>query len=254
MLIVFTAVFFGPRLTFAVLLAWGALATGWLLAGQVARSLGDHVPDGDADGQLVPYRGDGILARWFGLLVQGRLIPLPPLLVGLLVTCVLAGLGMGNLSGILVLTPVEAMFLAALGAWHPHDGRLDWLVPALLTAGECVFLAALGLSRHVTGALVYALLAAVLVRHIDLAYRARAGYGLAADRFGLGWDGRMLIAGIAAVAGILPFAFAFLSGYLWLLFCWEFLSGWLRVPGATIEEAPVDRHGPRRRRRPAAPA
>ncbi len=253
-LIAFTAVFFGPRLTFAVLLAWGALATGWLLAGQVFRSLSDQVPDGDADGRLVAYRGDGILARWFGLLVQGRLIPLPPLLVGLFVTCVLAGLGMGNLSGILVLTPVEAMFLAALGTWHPHDGRLDWLVPALLTAGECVFLATLGLSRHVTGALVYALLAAVLVRHIDLAYRARAGYGLVADRFGLGWEGRMLIAGIAAVAGILPFAFALLSGYLWLLFCWEFLSGWLRVPGSTIKEAPVDRDGPRRRRRPAAPA
>ncbi|MFY9934176.1 MAG: DUF5941 domain-containing protein [Streptosporangiaceae bacterium] len=252
-LIVFTAVFFGPRLTFVALLAWGALATGWLLGGQIARSLSGQEPD-DADGQLVAYRGDGILARWFGLLAQGRLIPLPPLLVGLFVTCVLAGLGLGNLSGILILTPVEAMFLAALGAWHPHDGRLDWLVPALLTAGECVFLAALGLSRHVTGALVFALLAAVLLRHIDLAYRARAGYGLAADRFGLGWEGRMLVAGIAAIAGILPLAFALLSGYLWLLFCWEFLSGWLRVPGTTIEEAPVDRDGPRRRRRPAAPA
>jgi hypothetical protein len=254
-LIAFTAVFFGPRLTFGVLLAWGALATGWLLAGQITRSLRGQDPQGNADGRLVDYRGDGILARWFGLLVQGRLIPLPPLLVGLLVTCVLAGLGMGNLSGVLILTPVEAMFLAALGAWHPHDGRLDWLVPALLTAGECVFLAALGLSRHVTGALVFALVAAVLVRHIDLAYRARAGYGLTADRFGLGWEGRMLVAGIAAIAGILPLAYALLSGYLWLLFCWEFLSSWLRVPGTTtIQEAPVDRHGPRRRRRPAAPA
>ena len=39
-----------------------------------------------------------------------------------------------------------------------------------------MFLAALGLSRSmVTGALVFALLAAVLLRHIDLAYRARAG-------------------------------------------------------------------------------
>jgi Family of unknown function (DUF5941) len=254
-LIVFTAVFFGPRLTFFALLAWGALATGWLVAGQITRSLKGQEPEGDADARLVDYRGDGILARWFGLLVQGRLIPLPPLLVGLLVTCVLAGLGMGNLSGVLILTPVEAMFLAALGAWHPHDGRLDWLVPALLTAGECVFLAALGLSRHVTGALVFALLAAVLVRHIDLAYRARAGYGLTADRFGLGWEGRMLVGGIAAIAGFLPLAYALLSGYLWLLFCWEFLSSWLRVPGTTtIQEAPVDRDGPRRRRRPAAPA
>ena len=64
----------------------------------------------------------------------------------------------------------------------------------------------------------------------------------------------MLVAGIAAIAGILPLAFALLSGYLWLLFCWEFLSGWLRVPGTTIEEAPVDRDGAGRRRGPAAPA
>jgi len=253
-LIVFATVFFGPRLAFGILLAWGALAAGWLLAGQIAHSLTQDPDDARPGFSLNAYRGDGMLARWFGLLVQGRLVPLPPVLVGLLVTCVLAGLGLSNLSGVLLLTPIEAMMLAALGAWHPHDGRLDWLVPTLLTAGECVFLAALGLSRHVTGALIFALLAAVLIRHIDLAYRARAGYGLLVDRFGLGWEGRMLLVAIAAIAGILPFAFALLSGYLWLLFCWEFLSGWLRIPGRSTEEAPVDRHRPRRGRRPAAPA
>jgi hypothetical protein len=38
----------------------------------------------------------------------------------------------------------------------------------------------------------------------------------------------MLLAAVAAVAGIVPFAYAVLSGYLWVLFCWDFLSGWLR--------------------------
>ena len=144
-------------------------------------------------------------------------------------TGVLAALGMGNLSGLLVLTPVEAMLLAALGAWHPHDGRLDWLVPALLMAGECLFLAALGLSRHVAAWLVFTLLAAVVMRHVDLAFRARAGRGIPADVFGLGWEGRMLLAGLAALAGIAPFAYALLAGYLWVLFIWDFLTGWLRV-------------------------
>jgi hypothetical protein len=37
----------------------------------------------------------------------------------------------------------------------------------------------------------------------------------------------MLLAGVAAVAGIAPLAYAVLAGYLWLLFCWDFLSGWL---------------------------
>jgi len=229
-LIAVTAVFFGPRLTFLALLCWGVLAAGYILAGQLARSAAWTEPaSGSApDGGLAAYRDDGVVARWIGGLVQGRLPPLPPVLVGLLVTCVLAALGLGNLPGIVVLTPVEAMLLAALGARHPHDGRLDWLVPALLLTGECVFLAALGFSYHVPAPLVFALLAAVIMRHVDLAYRARCGRGLPADRFGLGWDGRMLLAGLAAVFGIAPVAFAVISGYLWLLFCWDFLSGWLQ--------------------------
>jgi hypothetical protein len=149
--------------------------------------------------------------------------------VGLLVTGVLAALGLANLPGILVLTPVEAMLLASLGACHPHDGRLDWLAPPLVQAGEYVFLAALGFSHRVPAAVVFALLAAVIVRHADLGYRARAGRPIPADRYGLGWDGRMLLAGLAAVIGIVPFAYAVLSGYLWLLSGWDFLSGWLAV-------------------------
>ena len=230
--IVLTSVFFGPRLTFVVLLGWGVLAAGYLLAGQIARSAGLRDSAGAAwsrgpDNGLAAYRGDGVLAHWAGALVDGRIPPLPPVLVGLLVTCVLAALGLGNLPGILVLTPIEAMMLAALGSRHPHDGRLDWLAPALLLAGEGVFLCALGLARQVTPWVVFALMAAVLVRHVDLACRARAGRGIEADVLGLGWEGRMLLAGVAAAAGFVPFAYAVLAGYLWLLFIWEFVTGWL---------------------------
>ena len=232
--IVLTSVLFGPRLTFLILLGWGVLGAGYLLAGQIARSAraagaarSRRPDDDDEDNGLAAYRGDGVLAHWAGALVDGRLPPLPPLLVGLLVTGMLAALGLGNLPGILVLTPIEAMMLAALGSRHPHDGRLDWLAPALLLAGEGVFLAALGLARQVTPWVVFALLAAVLVRHVDLACRARAGRGLEADVLGLGWEGRMLLAGVAATAGLVPFAYAALAGYLWLLFIWEFLTVWL---------------------------
>ena len=235
-------VLFGPRATLLLLLGWGVLAAGYVLAGQLARSAvtdpgghGGQPGDGGpasaawlaADGGLAAYRGDGVVSRCLGRLVQGRLPPLPPLLVGLFVTGVLTALGLGNLPGILVLTPVEAMLLAALGAYHRHDGRLDWLVPALLVTGECVFLGALGLSHRVPAPLVFAMLAAVIMRQLDLAYRARFGRGIPADRFGLGWDGRMLLAAVAAMIGVTPLVYAVLSGYLWLLFCWDFLSGWL---------------------------
>src|SRR5690349_10590164 len=201
--IVLTSVLFGPRLTFLILLGWGVLGAGYLLAGQIARSARaagvarsprpDEDEDEDEDNGLAACRGDGVLAHWAGALVDGRLPPLPPLLVGLLVTGLLAALGLGNLPGILVLTPIEAMMLAALGSRHPHDGRLDWLAPALLLAGEGVFLGALGLARQVTPWVVFALLAAVVVRHVDLACRARAGRGIGAGVVGLGWEGRMQI-------------------------------------------------------------
>jgi hypothetical protein len=246
-LIAVTSVFFGPRLTFLILLAWGVLAAGYVLAGQLARSGAAAWPAGAG---LAAYRGDGPLARWIGCLVDGRLPPLPPILVGLLVTGVLTALGLGNLPGILVLVPVEAMLLAALGALHPHDGRADWLAPALLLAAEGVYLAALGLARHVTPWLLFALIAAVLLRHLDLACRARAGRGIPADKGGLGWEGRMLLAGAAALAGVVPLAYAALAGYLWLLFSWDFLTGWL----APADGGNVDRLGPRRRRRAAAAA
>jgi len=221
--IAMTSVLFGPRLTFTVLLGWGVLAAGYVLAGQMARPAGLAQPGGG----LAAYRGDGLLARWLGSVVQGRLPPLPPVLVGLFVTGVLTALGLGNLPGILLLVPAEAMLLAALGSWHPHDGRLDCLVPALLMAAEGVYLAALGLSHRAPAWLVFTLLAAVIMRHLDLAYRARVGRGIPADVFGLGWEGRMLLAGLAAWAGLVPLAYAVVSGYLWVLFIWDFLSGWL---------------------------
>jgi Family of unknown function (DUF5941) len=289
LVIALTAVFVGPRLTFMVLLGWGVLAAGYVLAGAIARSarearaaemahdeeipgeavrddeiwdesiLDEEILDEEAPGEAPPgeagpglaaYRGDGLLASWIGELVQGRLPPLPPILAGLLVTGVLTALGLGNLPGILVLTPVEAMMLAALGARHPHDGRLDWLAPALLMAGEGTFLAALGLARLVPAWLVYALLAAVIMRHVDLVFRARAGRIGYADAAGLGWDGRMLLAAAAAGAGITSLAYTVLTGYLWLLFIWDFLSVWLRPAGGEA----ADRDGPRGRRGAAAPA
>ena len=237
LVIAVTSIFATPDVTFLILLGWGVLAVGYLLAGRiVGAALLTHVAGDDPAAaeptlagidDLPAYRDDGAMARWIGSVVQGRLPPLLAAVVGLLVTSVLAALGMANLPGILILTPVEAMLLASLGSWHPHDGTWDWLAPPVLLAGEFVFIAALGLAQQVPPIVIIALLAAVVLRHVDVAFRASQAQGISADIFGLGWDGRMLLLGLAALSEVVPFAYYGLAGYLWVLFAWDFLGGWL---------------------------
>jgi hypothetical protein len=224
----------GARAAFALTLLVGVLVVLARLA-VPARNSG-----------VIGYRGDGPLAVWLGSFVAGRLPPVPPLAVGLLVTGVLAWLGLGNLPGILILTPAEAMMLAALGCWHPHDGPRDWMVPALIQAGEYLFLAALGFAGKVPGPVTFALVAAVILRHFDLAYRARDQVSPdwfirdtaeppalpGADWRGTGWEGRMIIAGIAALAGILPYAYPVFAAYLSLLALRDTVSGWAAMSAA----------------------
>ena len=215
------------------------------------------------------YRDDGPISLWLGRLVEGRIPPIPPLIVGLFVTSALAALGMSNLSGVLLLTPVEAMLLAGLGSSHPHNGRLDWLVPALIQVGEYLFLAALAFTHRVASPLVFTLVAAVVLRHLDVAYRARhriawpgprkirtfvAGYSLTwpptgadgrpADVTGLGWEIRMLILGIGAAVGITPVVAVALAGYLWALLVRDFVTGWLGVRDRSSSAAAPDASSP----------
>lgn len=177
-------------------------------------------------GELRGYRGDGRISIWIGKWVGGRVPPLPPLLVGLLVTGVLAALGLRNLPGILLLTPVEAMLLAAFASWHPHDGPSDWVVPPLLQAAEYVFIAEIGFVGRVWPPLTFALVAASGLRHLDLAYRVRGDLAAGIDRRGLGWEGRMIVVGIAAAVGFAPFAYGALALYLWWRLARDWVVGW----------------------------
>jgi hypothetical protein len=240
LVIVLADVVAGPRVTLLVLLCWGAVASAYLLTGRMVGSalmtavLGAPGVPGprprvttDGIDDLAAYRNDGWMAREIGLIVQGRLPPLLPAAVGVLVTAVLAALGMANLPGVLMLTPVEAMLLAALGSRHPHDGPRDWLVPPLLLTGEFLYMAALGLAHQVPPLAIYSLLGAVVLRHVDIAYRARHGAGISADSHGLGWDGRMLLVGLGAMTGQATLVYIAFSACLWVLFGWDFLGGWL---------------------------
>jgi len=222
-----TVLVLGTRAAFLVVLVLGAAA---LIAAVI-----DGTRQPRDRGQLRGYRGDGRISIWLGKWVGGRVPPLPPLVVGLLVTGVLAALGLRNLPGILLLTPVEAMLLAAFASWHPHDGRGDWVVPPLLQAAEYVFIAEIGFVGGVWPPLTFAVVAAVGLRHLDLAYRVRGGLAAGIDRRGLGWEGRMIIAGIAAAIGFAPVAYGGLAFYLW----WRVARDW--VVGWSARHAPVNR-------------
>lgn len=215
-----TAVFAGPRFTLLVLACWGAVALAWAVI--VGPRPGRHpdrpaVPDTSQAGWAA-CRDDGPIARFAGRLVHGQLVPLPPAVAGLVATALLATLGLGDLAGPVLLTPVAAMLLAAPGSAHPHSGPLDWLTPAIIQAGQYIYLAALGFARGVPGAVTFALIGLVALRQLDVAYQARHPLAGPGPRAGLGWEGRMLAAGAGAMFGIATFSYLALAAYLgWLL-------------------------------------
>jgi hypothetical protein len=175
-------------------------------------------PDPDpAPAVILACRDDGVAAVWLGQVVRGQFVPLPPAVAGLAATCFLAVLGLRNLPGILLLTPLVVMLLAAPGNAHPHDGRLDWLVPAVLLAGQFVYVAALGFSFRIPTAVTFALCSAVALRYLDLTTRD-PGEGQIPDTR-LGWEGRMLAIGLGAMFGIGMIAFLAMTAYLGLLIC-----------------------------------
>jgi len=189
--------------------------------------------------RLIMLRDDGVLARYLGSLVRGNLLPLPPAVLGLVATALLAHLGLHSLPGILVLSPCLIMLLAAPGAGSRHAGRLDWLVPAVLLGWQCLYIAEVGQAQGVPTPVSFALCAAVMLRFADLAcpvrpvVRARpmrrnwAMEVIEADRergTALGWEGRMLLLGVGAAAGIGMFAYLALTAYLGGLICLKVLT------------------------------
>ncbi|MEV0591201.1 DUF5941 domain-containing protein [Nonomuraea cavernae] len=192
------------------------------------------------DSKVVTYRDDGPLSRGMGLLVAGQLPPLPPVIAGTFVTGVLLLLGVAGSDGIAFFAPLVTLLLAGPGSSHPHDGRFDWLVPPILRMIEYSFIAACGFAHDVHPALIFLLLGALTFHHYDLVYRLRQQVYPPPwlSTAALGWDGRMLVISLAAVAGFMTGGFVLLAVYLWALFGWESLTCWLASPRSRVEATP----------------
>jgi hypothetical protein len=209
-LVAVVASIWGTRMALVALLAWGIAAAGYAMT---------VPPAGQAKGSVTRYRDDGEIARWLGRLVRGNIPALPPALAGLAATATLAMLGLRDLPGVLVLTPAIAMLLAAPGSSDSHAGMFDWLVPAILQAGQFLYVAAVGFSCGVPAPVTFALCAVIGLRYLALAGPVLPGQSRPDLGSRLGWEGRMLVVGVGALAGFPTFAYAALTAYLGVLIC-----------------------------------
>ena len=147
------------------------------------------------------------------------------------VTGILLAAGVTGQTSPAIFAPVLALLLAGPASAHPHSGRLDWLVPPIMRAIEYGYLATLAFAHDVSKPLTYAFIGVLAYHHYDTVYRTRQRLWPAkwVFRAGLGWDGRLLIAAVATLAGVLPLTIAVLTVYLGLLFGVESIYTWTRT-------------------------
>ncbi len=227
----------GPRLALFSVVAVEALVACVVVARRGLAGLGQA-----ASANVVrACRDDGAIAGWSGRLVRGNIPPLLTAIAGTAGAVLLASLGLRGALGFISLAPVVVLMLAAPGSGHPHDGRFDWLVPSIMALGQLVYLASLGFAWTVPGPAVFALCGLTVVWYAGLAADGATG----AERTGrLGWEGRLLIAGLAAIFGIAPLGYVGLAAFLAVLIGRRALAG---------AEGTVDRAGARGWGQQAAP-
>lgn len=246
-LIALTAALFNPLVSLVAVLVWGGLAAAYTLLLRTVRAHSMRVAVlSGVDTAL--YRDDGFVARRLGDV--GRRLRQPgPLLsgvVGLAGSAALLGVALTGVRGVGLRVTVVAALLVALTAGLraavPHNGALDWLVPAALRAAEYVFVIAIDVAADVPGPVTFALLFVLALHHYNLTSRLEKHERAPLLRnFGLGWDGRLILLTLAVLAGVASIGIAVLAGYLFVVFMVSATAGWVmavrerRARGASVD-------------------
>jgi hypothetical protein len=184
------------------------------------------------------YRDDGPLALLIGRLGRPARVDETALtFAGAAVLAVVAALVEDPLPlGALTAAAVVAVVLVAAGSQRSHGGPLAWLVPPLLRVLEYAFLIRLTVvADRDAMPLCFALLAALAFHHYDTVYRLRH-QRLAPPAWlraaGGGWEGRVLIASVLALAGVLGPGLLVAAVGLGALYLTETVISWVRYARA----------------------
>ncbi|MFE2614708.1 DUF5941 domain-containing protein [Micromonospora chalcea] len=231
-LIAIAAALFGPLVALVAVLVWGALAFAYTGGLRTLRARWMRVPVmATVDAAL--HRDDGVLARTLPTMRRPLLLAVLGALgsAGTLVWALLAVHGGGDLP---VFVPVLALVLllgAAQASRAPHDGSLDWLVPAALRAAEYLFAIAVGVAGRAPAWLIFGYVLVLTLHHYDLTARLEKRQSAPPLHAAtLGWPGRSLLLAIGLIAGYASIALATLGAYLLVVFVASVVLAWVVLP------------------------
>ncbi|SNT57816.1 CDP-alcohol phosphatidyltransferase [Asanoa hainanensis] len=206
------AALFGPRIALIGVLAGIVVAFAYTLGLRTLRALGMRV-SAFAGVPAAVQRDDGPFARLVPESSVGRLLtrsggrPLVGAVAAALVGAVLVGLAYAGQTPVeravaTISAAVAIILVAGLPAGAAHRRPLDFLVPAALRAAEYLFVIAVGVSYDVPAWATFLLLFALALWHYDLTARLeKRETGGWLQRWGLGWDGRILVLGLGCASG-----------------------------------------------------
>ncbi|MFG2053900.1 DUF5941 domain-containing protein [Micromonospora sp. NPDC048930] len=244
-LMALAAALFGPLVALCAVLVWGTLAFAYTGALRTLRAWWMRVPVMTTV-DVILHRDDGPVVRRFAaarpsglerLLLRGArrgvgvlwLAVLPAVAPAVLL--LLAWRWGSDTPRWVVVVALLVWLLAALGVRATPDGPLDWLIPAALRAGEYLFAIAVGVVGGAPAWLIFGYVFVLTLHHYDLTARLeKRQVAPPLHAASLGWEGRSVLLGLAAIAGIASIALATLGAYLLVVFVASVVLAWVVLP------------------------